>query len=816
MNEWMKRAVDPRPVATVVAAAALCLLSGVVFAQEPLSITAAIDTTRAMVDQSMNAVFPSQDGKRYVVMLIRGDTKRNGVWADMLAGDLTSLSTARPKIIASLFTSGLGAHGGMGEGGGAPQLLAPWLNVPVWLDSEHVGLRWEDGTATAQVVSISVKDGSVHFLTKSSGAVMSFARTGLGALLYEASIRYPRDASEAMLKHGFAVTSPDAIPLLAGYVDGAAASDFGNCERYAVVPGFPDAVRLASGTSVFCQTSFLAAPPGRDSSTLSPDGRWVLLNVSADSIPPSWRRYTQDDLESLLRVRDRSPKHLYTKLIQSLYIADLRTGESKPLWDAPLNRRKPLNISWGSGSSAIIWPTFVPITHHSDEAALDGRAIAEIDVETGKWRQIPMDSVEASEIQSVNWQGSSMCEVTTSSGRILRFTKIAGEWKLSRSGPSSARVGTYGRSVPQRTTAAVKVELRQSITVSPRLYARDVRSGKEVEIHDLNPRFGREISLSTPEFVHWEDAAGRRWKGRFYPPLEIRPGQRSPLVVQTHGYAGVNEFSIYGPGDGATSLGPGWSVYLAQPLAAQGIAVLQVGGPENSADDITEFERLRQAEAGISAAVEHLVDRRMIDRERVGIMGHSATGRHVEHLLAFSSFQFAAAIAGDYADGNYVQSALYGWPDFGAEANGALPFAEGLSSWLEHSPAFNAQHIRTPLQINLTSSSEGFGTLLWGWEIFSRLRYLGKPVEYYVIPDFRRGSHTLQNPRQLLALQTRALDWWCFWLKDESSDDPAKAAQYASWRAMRAQHETHVSSDELRRTGTRVAQQPNQKAISAP
>ena len=70
----------------------------------------------------------------------------------------------------------------------------------------------------------------------------------------------------------------------------------------------------------------------------------------------------------------------------------------------------------------------------------------------------------------------------------------------------------------------------------------------------------------------------------------------------------------------------------------------------------------------------------------------------------------------------------------------------------------------------------------------ARNRSLRKPVEYYFIPDVDHGSHGLQNPRQLRALQGRALDWWRFWLKDERDPDPAKRAQYEAWDALREMH----------------------------
>ncbi len=128
-----------------------------------------------------------------------------------------------------------------------------------------------------------------------------------------------------------------------------------------------------------------------------------------------------------------------------------------------------------------------------------------------------------------------------------------------------------------------------------------------------------------------------------------------------------------------------------------------------------------------------------------------------------------------------MQEALYGWNrDFGI----SLPFGKDMKQWLEESPAFNVERIRTPLEMLIYSSNEGNSTYLWSWELFSRLRHLNKPVELYVIPDIQHGSHLIQNPRQQLALQTRAMDWWRFWLLDEDGNSD----EHADWLRLKEQH----------------------------
>jgi hypothetical protein len=47
-------------------------------------------------------------------------------------------------------------------------------------------------------------------------------------------------------------------------------------------------------------------------------------------------------------------------------------------------------------------------------------------------------------------------------------------------------------------------------------------------------------------------------------------------------------------------------------------------------------------------------------------------------------------------------------------------------------------------------------------------------------------SHTPQNPRQIMAIQERVIDWLTFWLTGREEPAPKKRLQYARWHALRA------------------------------
>src|SRR3546814_20108924 len=122
-------------------------------------------------------------------------------------------------------------------------------------------------------------------------------------------------------------------------------------------------------------------------------------------------------------------------------------------------------------------------------------------------------------------------------------------------------------------------------------------------ILDLNPRFRTYFSLGRVEFVHWKDQEGGTWEGRLFYPVGYRQNRRYPLVIQTHVWGRREDFTLYGRGSISPTLGPGRSVYLAQPLANQGIAVLQVGPPPQTGRATGRDRRCKNGKIQVVVAI---------------------------------------------------------------------------------------------------------------------------------------------------------------------------------------------------------------------
>jgi hypothetical protein len=284
--------------------------------------------------------------------------------------------------------------------------------------------------------------------------------------------------------------------------------------------------------------------------------------------------------------------------------------------------------------------------------------------------------------------------------------------------------------------------------------------------------------------VRWTDSEGRNWTGRLYHKVG-KSGVRAPLVIQLKPFSRT-DFSLLGA-DAYTSS------FVAQILANRGIAVLQMESPDGGFGSAlgTPVEP-EIVLAGIEAAISTLEKRGLVNTSRVGLSGFSRSGWYVEYAISLGKSDFAAALAVDNVDASYGQGILWAWPSEYDSSHGGQAFGAGLSCWLESAPAFNADRIRTPLRLQGHSS---IADVLKHWEMYTRLRYLGRPVELYFVPELNRSAHNLQNPAQQFSSRQAAVDWFDFWLNDRENIRSGNSDQYIRWRGLRTQRDEALRQD---------------------
>jgi hypothetical protein len=701
----------------------------------------------------------SPDGKRYLLRLIHGDALRNGVWMDLLTGSLGSLeSAAHPKPCAHLFTTGLGSI----KSARSADADADPTNLIHWISDTQVAFLWSDANAIRQVMSVDVTTCKPRFVTHSATDVFSFMFTPDGSLLFNAQVARADGASQRLWKHGFTISdSSDGWSILKGQIDGADANSFYDNAWFIRSAGGIHPIDIAG------QRTDRTNPFYRDL-FLSNTGRLALIDVGIAGIPAGWEQYTNSTLQSLFKTDQSVPGRLPLRYA----LIDLKSGDSRLLWDAPRAFRG--QVAWSPNSETLILaPTFLPL-NANNPLGQGGNATAELDVRSGQYQILPVDLTSRTVI-STEWLSPALVEIRSTNdlgldNRVDRLVREDSQWRLAAADPKpNARPSIY-------------LETRQSLNRPPQVFAVETTTGRSRLVLDPNPHLLDQFKLGFVERMSGTLSNGKQWIGQLIYPADYTPGRRYPLVIQSYyGHIfGKEEFTLFGPwGILGMNLGPSeYASYPGQLLATRNIAVLTLSvmhfSPGSGQDDDYQL--------AFESVAQQLIASGIADPHKIALAGFSRNGHWVEFTLAHSAFPFAAAIAADNYDPSYFQSALVNWRTDDAEMNGAPAFGEGLQKWLARAVGFNAEHIHTPLF--MIGQCGGLEMIIGEWEIFSRLRYLKRPVEMYMMPEVdTHPSHLPQNPRQILGIQDNAIDWLSFWLTGREDPSISKLEQYRRWHA---------------------------------
>ncbi len=690
----------------------------------------------------------SPDGKHFLVVLRKGNLDHNVQdYSLLLFRTGQAFDSAKPRVLLTFESSS----------------NRPAISNVKWLDSETIVFLGERPGSLPQVHMLNIRTGRLKRLTNHGTPIILYDITADRKELVFAADRKERvlDARRNQ-REGMVIRDEFLEQILAG-------------------DSWPFQATIQEGQELFVKQKGESARqipmqdvllPQLPPPSLSPDGRYAIVTVFFREPPPEWERYE----DGLLRERVRAKRVAGAASgVPGYILLDTRNGIVSPLLDAPLalSVYASHGFAWApDGDSLVLSGTFLPLDV-TDQTELETRwktsYVVELSLPSRK-----VTKITDKDLKVTRWDKAKNM-ITLETGYWWKnpesavYVKSGSRWKEISVKPEDSAGG-----------APIEVTLDEDMNTPPKIFVSDPKTKRRSLLLDLNPQFA-DLRFAKVEPVSWKATDGHEVVGGLYLPPDYVEGKRYPLVIQTHGFD-PSRFMIDGPWGGGA--------FSAQPLAARGFVVLQVGASKDHDQDkifVNTTQEAPREMAGYEGAIDYLVARGIVDVSRVGIIGFSRTVYTVEYALTHSRYRFAAATVADGIDAGYFSYMDFPNKDY-ENLNGGPPFGETLQLWLKNSPGFNLDKVKTPVRIETYSA---FG-VIGAWEWFSGLRYLGKPVDFLYLRD---GTHLLVKPWQRLVSQQGNVDWFSFWLKGEEDLDPAKAEQYARWRELRKLQEKQVTGD---------------------
>ena len=675
----------------------------------------------------------SPDENCFVVVLKKGNLNSNtNEFSILLFDTKASWEGARPQTLVTMSSSS--NREGVKD--------VKWLD-----DNETIVFLGENPGETPQIYSLDIRSKQLKKLTNHSTVIVAYdiSRSG-DQLVFEA---HPPSVKK--------IDTPEVrrngIVITGGYPDDILTED---CDTDQNTRSEQLYVQGRDGIATQVESNDFISD--WEPLSLSPNGRFALVSVFLKDVPQAWAEYQDEILHRYVLEHRRMSD--YSSVRQYLLL-DTSQKKLQPLLDAPIFF-STMGITWvNGGQSLVVSGSYLPLDVADSEARKERARLPFVaEVSLPDRRYLPITSRP---LIARQWNSSTgtliLQEPEEATAVRFAYQKQGLAWQEAPRGKAAVDV------------THPEVVLEEDLNTPPKLYLRDARQQRKTLLLDLNPQFSR-LSFGRVEEIRWQATDGHEVVGGLYLPPDYQPGVRYPLVIQTHGF-NKDRFWIDGPFS---------SAFAAQPLAAKGIVVLQVGGsaPTEQDKNVTGTpEEGPRKMAAYEGAIDHLDRRGIIHRDQVGITGFSRTVFQVGYTLTHSKYHFTAATLADGFEGGYVNYVLFQGVD-SVGVNGGLPSGASLDLWLKNAPGFNLDRVTAPVRIE----EYAYGSLLGGWEWFSGLSFRAKPVELIWIPF---GTHLLVKPWERLVSQRGNVDWFDYWLQAGFDPDPAKKQQYQRWQAMRAQ-----------------------------
>lgn len=260
---------------------------------------------------------------------------------------------------------------------------------------------------------------------------------------------------------------------------------------------------------------------------------------------------------------------------------------------------------------------------------------------------------------------------------------------------------------------------RQSYREFPDLWVTDPEFDAWTKLSNANPQQS-EYLWGTAGLVSWTSTDGEKLDGILYRPEGFDHTKKYPMMVYFYERATDGLHSYHTPA-------PGRSVINRTFYTSRGYVVFV---PDIPYKDGYPGESAMNA---VMPGVTSLIDQGFVDRDRIGVQGHSWGGYQIAYMVTRTNL-FAAAEAGAPVSNMFSAyggirwqtglSRMFQYERTQSRIGGTI--WEKPLRYIENSPLFWLDKVETPLLI-MHNDNDGHVPWYQGIELFVGLRRLGKP-----------------------------------------------------------------------------------------
>jgi len=260
---------------------------------------------------------------------------------------------------------------------------------------------------------------------------------------------------------------------------------------------------------------------------------------------------------------------------------------------------------------------------------------------------------------------------------------------------------------------------RESFEAFPDMRLTDLNFKKDIKLSNANPQQS-DYNWGSIELVNWTSLDGKELSGMLVKPENFDPNKKYPLLVNFYERSsdGIHRHRYPKPERSTIN----YSFFTSRGYVIFNPDVeYRIGYPGESAYNC------------VVPGVTSLIEKGFIDKDNIGVQGHSWGGYQIAYLVTRTDIFKAAESGAPVPNMISAYGGIRWWTGLSRQFQyehtqsriGGTPW-EYPARYIENSPIFNIDKINTPLLI-MHNDADGHVPWYQGIEFFVSLRRLGKP-----------------------------------------------------------------------------------------